>query len=51
MATIKPPSQNTKTELVTRYCASETNHKNCTLYKLLDNHYERKYSLREEVIQ
>jgi hypothetical protein len=48
IAAIKPPDQQTKKEVEMRYCANETNYKNCTFYKLLDAYYDRKYSHGEE---
>lgn len=41
--TIKFPDREARHEIVYNVCASAENHKNCTVYKMLMNHYDRKY--------
>ena len=40
--TIKFPDREARYEIVYNVCASERNHKNCTLYKMLMGYYDRK---------
>lgn len=41
--TIKFPDKEARHEIVYNVCASEKNYKNCTIYKMLMNYYDRKY--------
>lgn len=40
--TIKFPDREARHEIVYDLCASEKNHKNCPLYKMLMHYYDRK---------
>lgn len=42
-ATIKPPDKKAFKEFTEEYCASEDGYKRCTFYKLMEEHYERKF--------
>ena len=44
--TIKLPDREAKREILFDVCAGEKSHKNCTLYKMLMNHYDREYRKR-----
>lgn len=46
--TIKPPDLKAKSELVYKHCASMENYKNCTIYQMLTNYYDRMYHDRKE---
>lgn len=43
-ATIRTPDQQTYRDILYKYCAHPENYKECTLYKVLQRYYERKYN-------
>lgn len=40
-ATAKPPDSESRQYLVHNYCSDSENHKNCTIYKMLMDYYNR----------
>lgn len=40
--TIKPPDNEARREIVYKYCASMEDYKNCTIYQMLMNYYDRR---------
>jgi hypothetical protein len=42
-ATVKFPDREARIEIVEEFCCSEVNHKNCPIYKMMVNYYDRKY--------
>ena len=42
-ATVKFPDRDARSEIVDVFCCSAANHKNCPIYKMMANYYDRKY--------